>query len=128
VRTRYVSGALSAVAVAVVAVLLFGSVSAAHAAPTSDRDQAVRKAQEYLQYQAFSLKGLASQLKFEGFSASDAAYGASHCGANWWKEAAAKAKDYLHMQAFSRSGLVAQLIFEGFTSAQALYGARAAGL
>jgi Host cell surface-exposed lipoprotein len=129
VRTRCVNGALTALAaVGVLTVLLFGSVPAAHAAPTTGRDQAVRKAHEYLQYGAFSLKGLVSQLKFEGFSTSDASYGASHSGANWWKEAAAKAKEYLHMQAFSRSGLVAQLKFDGFTSAQALYGARAAGL
>jgi hypothetical protein len=128
-HTRFATGALGALAVAgVLAVLLFGSVPTAHAASNSGRDQAVRKAHEYLRYEAFSLKGLVSQLKFEGFSTSDATYGASHSGANWWKEAAAKAKEYLHTQAFSRSGLVAQLKFEGFTSAQALYGARAVGL
>jgi hypothetical protein len=99
-----------------------------HDSSVISRAQAVRKAHEYLQFQAFSFKGLVSQLKFEGFSTSDATHGASHSGANWWKQAAAKAKEYLQMQAFSRSGLVAQLKFEGFTPAQALYGARAAGL
>jgi hypothetical protein len=119
---------LSALAAAgLVTVLLLATVPAAQASPGS-RAQAVRKAHEYLQFQSFSLKGLAAQLKFEGFSMSDATYGATHSGANWWKQAAAKAKEYLKMQAFSRSGLVAQLKFEGFTSAQALYGARAVGL
>lgn len=107
--------------------MLLVSVPAASAS-TGSRAQAVRKAHEYLQFEAFSLKGLAGQLKFEGFSTSDATYGATHSGANWLKEAAAKAKEYLKMEAFSRSGLVAQLEFEGFTSAQSLYGARAAGL
>jgi hypothetical protein len=92
------------------------------------RAQAVRKAHEYLRFQAFSLKGLAAQLKYEGFSTSDAIYGASHSGANWWKQAAAKAKEYLKYQAFSRSGLISQLKYEGFTTAQALYGVRATGL
>jgi hypothetical protein len=120
---------LTALAAAgVFTVLLIGSVAPAYAAPTSGRDQAVRKAHEYLQVGAFSLRGLVSQLKFEGFSASDATYGASHSGANWLNEAAAKAKEYLSISAFSRSGLVAQLKFDGFTSTQALYGARAAGL
>jgi hypothetical protein len=67
-------------------------------------------------------------LKYEGFSTSDATYGASHAGANWWKEAAAKAKEYLKLEAFSRSGLIGQLRYDGFTYAQALYGVRRVGL
>jgi hypothetical protein len=106
---------------------LFGSLTAAQATPIS-RANAVRKAHEYLQFEAFSLKGLASQLKYEGFSTSDANYGASHSGANWMKQAVRKAKEYLHMQAFSRSSMIAQLKYEGFTPAQALHGALAVGL
>jgi hypothetical protein len=116
-----------ALAAGLLTALPFGAVTAAHASPAS-RAQAVRKAQEYLQFESFSFKSLVAQLKFEGFSTSDATYGVSHSGANWWKEAAAKAKDYLKMEAFSRSGLIAQLEFEGFTPSQALYGVRAAGL
>ena len=104
-----------------------GSVTAAHATPVS-RANAVRDAKEYLQSQAFSLKGLVSQVKYDGFSTSDATYGASHSGANWIKEAGADAKEYLQSQAFSGSGMVAQLEYDGFTASQALYGARAAGL
>ena len=80
---------------------LFGSVTAAHATPVS-RANAVAKAHEYLQSEAFSFKGLVGQLKYEGFSTSDATYGVSHSGANWTKEAAAKAKEYLQSEAFSR--------------------------
>src|SRR4051812_2387984 len=106
---------------------LFASVTPAHATPVS-RANAVRSAKSYLQFQAFSFKGLVDQLKFEKFSTGDATYGASHSGANWMKQAARAAKSYLRHQAFSRAGLVDQLKFEGFTPRQALYGARAAGL
>ena len=107
--------------------VLFGSVTPAHATPIS-RANALRSAKQYLQYQAFSYKGLVSQLKYEKYSTSDATYGASHSGANWTKQADKAAKAYLKYQAFSRSGLVDQLKYEGFTPSQALYGARAAGL
>lgn len=107
-----------------------GAVTAAHATPTSGitRANAVRMAKDYLRSQAFSLKGLARQLKFEGFSKSDAMYGASHSGANWMKQAVRMAKDYLRSEPFSFSGLVNQLQFEGFTHAQAVHGAHGAGL
>lgn len=114
--------------------LVLGSAAAVSASSTavhrthSDRQQAVRKAKEYLSFEAFSLKGLTSQLRFDGFSKSDARYGASHAGANWFKEAAKKAKEYLKIEAFSYNGMVKQLEFDGFTRAQARYGARAAGL
>jgi hypothetical protein len=117
----------TAIAAGLAALLLCACVPAAQANPIS-RAQAVRKAHDYLDYQAFSLKGLIAQLKYEGFSTSDATYGATHVRANWFKEAAAKAKDYLKFQAFSRSGLISQLEYEGFTPAQAAYGARAVGL
>jgi hypothetical protein len=134
-RTLRTKGALTALAAAgVLTALLFGSVTAAQARPISahgtpiSRANAVRSAKEYLRFQAFSLKGLVRQLKYEGFSTSDATYGASTSGANWMKQAVRSAKQYLRLQAFSRSGMVAQLKYEGFTSAQALHGAIAVGL
>ena len=131
-RTLRMNGVLSALAATVVlTVPLLGSVTAAQAAPSTSRGQraqAVRMAKDYLTAQAFSFKGLISQLKYEGFSTTTATYGASNCGANWFKQAARMAKDYLRSQPFSRSGLIAQLRYEKFTYAQALYGARAAGL
>jgi Host cell surface-exposed lipoprotein len=109
--------------------LLFGpvTVTAAHATHIS-RAQAVRTAKEYLRSQAFSLRGLVSQLKYEGFSRRDARYGARHSGANWMKQAVRAAKEYLRSQPFSRRGLVEQLEYDGFTHPQARHGARAAGL
>ena len=82
----------------------------------------------YLQNEAFSRTGLIKQLEFEGYSASDSAYGVDSQNADWSKEAAASAKNYLSNEAFSHSGLVAQLKYEGFTTAQAEYGVSVAGL
>jgi Host cell surface-exposed lipoprotein len=111
--------------VAVAACAVFAG--AAIATPVS-RSNAVRTAHEYLQTEAFSYKSLYQQLKFEGYSNSDAAYAVSHSGADWYKEAAKDAREYLQTDAFSRSGLIGQLEFEGFTPAQAAYGARTVGL
>ena len=113
--------------VVVVALVLAIVAPAASASPIS-RAQAVLKAKEYLSVSAFSYKGLIGQLKFEGFSTSDSAYGASHAGANWNKQAAKKAREYLHVMAFSHSGLLQQLEFDGFTPSQAAYGVHAVGL
>ena len=116
-----------ALAAAVVTVLLAGAVTAAHATPIS-RANAVRVAKDYLQTQGFSFGGLVDQLKFEGFSRSDARYGAGHAGANWFRQAVRVARDYLQTQGFSFSGMVSQLEFEKFTHRQAVYGAHAVGL
>ena len=114
-------------AAGVLTALLFGSVTVAQASPIS-RANAVLQGKNYLQFEAFSFKGLVEQLKYEGYSTSDATYAASHSGANWMKEAVAKAREYLKLQPFSRIGLVEQLKYEGFTPSQALYGVRAVGL
>jgi hypothetical protein len=128
VRTRQANRAVIALAAAgVLTALLFGSVTAAQATPIS-RANAVRAAKEYLQSQGFSFKGLVSQLRYEGYSRSDARYGASHAGANWFKQAVRVARDYLRSEAFSRKGLIEQLEYEGFTPAQARYAARRVGL
>ncbi|HEX2703439.1 MAG TPA: Ltp family lipoprotein [Solirubrobacteraceae bacterium] len=60
-------------------------------------------------------------------SSSDARYGATHCGANWNKEAVESAREYLKTQAFSLKGLVSQLKYGGFTSSQAEYGVARSG-
>jgi hypothetical protein len=116
-----------ALAAVVLTALLVGTVTPAQATPIS-RANAVRSAKEYLHLQAFSQNGMVKQLKCEGFSTSDATYGASHSGADWMKQAVRSAKEYQRLQAFSRRGMVDQLKFEGFTPAQALHGARGAGL
>jgi Host cell surface-exposed lipoprotein len=96
--------------------------------PTVSQQNAVRSAQDYLQTQAFSQKGLIGQLKYEGFSTADATYAVSAFYVNWSDQAAKDAKDYLQSQAFSRSGLIGQLEYDGFTAAQATFGVNKVGL
>lgn len=84
---------------------------------------ALRQAMQYISYTAFSHDGLVEQLKYEGYTDSEALYGADNCGADWNEQALSKAQDYLSMTAFSYSGLVEQLEYENFTNEQAVYGA-----
>jgi hypothetical protein len=84
----------------------------AGAGATNGDKEALAAAKEYLSTQAFSLRGLISQLDspYGGqFTVAQATYGAVHSGANWNKEALAAAKEYLSTQAFSLRGLISQL-------------------
>ena len=62
------------------------------------------------------------QLEYEGYSHTEAVYGADNCGADWNEQAAKSAANYLDYTSFSRSGLIEQLEYEGFTHSQAVYG------
>ena len=72
---------------------------------------------------AFSYSGLIEQLKYEGYSDSEAKYAADHCGADWKEQAVKAAKQYLDIMSFSRQSLIEQLEFEGYTYDQASYAA-----
>ena len=89
---------------------------------TSGMKNALRSAQSYLSFTAFSYSGLIKQLEFEGYTLAEATYAADHCGADWDEQAYKSAQNYLSFMAFSRSGLIDQLEFEGFTHEQAVYG------
>lgn len=95
---------------------------------TVSQEQAIGKAQDYLDYTAFSKSGLVDQLVYEGFSKKDAQFAADHLDVDWMEQAALKAKEYLDYTSFSRKGLIAQLMYEGFTRKQAEHGAKAVGL
>lgn len=108
------------------------SSSGAYSAPdstavTMGEKNALAKAKDYLSIMPFSYSGLVEQLEFEGYTTSEAIYGADNCGADWNEQAAKKARDYLDIMSFSRQGLIDQLEFEGFTDAQAEYGVTAVG-
>lgn len=113
--------------------LILGAVSeptetqAATDNPTLGEKNALDKACDYLDYSAFSYKGLIEQLEYEGFSHEEAVYGASNCGADWNEQAVLKAQQYLEYSSFSRSSLIDQLEYEGFTTKQAEYGAKQVG-
>jgi len=96
----------------------------------ASQQSAVRKAQEYLDTEAFSRLGLINQLvNFEHFSTDDATYAVDSLNVDWNQQAAKKAKEYLDMEGFSHDGLITQLVsFEKFTPAQAAYGVNAVGL
>ena len=95
---------------------------------TVSQQNALRTAEGYLDYSAFSYSGLIGQLEFEGFTTEDATWGTDKVGADWNEQAAKTAKDYLAYSSFSHSGLVDQLVFEGFTPEQAAYGVGQTGL
>lgn len=89
---------------------------------TTKEIEAISCAISYLNVIAFSRESLIGQLEYEGYSHSEAVYGADHCGADWHEQAALKAADYLDVMAFSKQGLIDQLEYEGFTYEQAVYG------
>lgn len=90
---------------------------------TSGQRNALKSAESYLRFSAFSYTGLIEQLEYEGFSNEDATYAADHCGADWKEQAVKCAESYLKYSSFSKSGLIDQLEYEGFTHEQAEYGA-----
>lgn len=89
---------------------------------TLGESNALKHALQYLSYSAFSHDGLVEQLKYEGYTDSEAVYGADNCGADWNEQALSKAQNYLSMAAFSYSGLIEQLEYEKFSNDQAVYG------
>lgn len=95
---------------------------------TVSQENAVRSAQSYLDYSAFSRTGLIEQLEYEEFSTSDATFAVDSLQVNWNEQAAKAAADYLEYSAFSRQGLIDQLIYEGYTQKQAEYGVNTTGL
>lgn len=95
---------------------------------TVSQQNAVKAAQQYLNYTAFSHDGLVAQLEYGQFSQADATYGADNSGADWNAEAVKAAQQYMAYSAFSRGSLIAQLEYAKFTEAQAEYGANAVGL
>ncbi len=96
--------------------------------PTVSQKNAVRKAEQYLRYGAFSRKGLIDQLEYEKYPHEDAEYAVDHIVVDWNEQAVKKAESYLRYSAFSREGLIDQLLFEGYTYEQAVYGVEQNGL
>lgn len=92
-------------------------------AMTNEQRNALRKAEDYLDYSPFSHDGLIHQLEYEGYSTEDATFAADNCGADWNEQALMDAKDYLDYSAFSYKGLIRQLEYEKYTTEQATYGA-----
>jgi len=104
---------------------------------TLGQQNAIRSAQSYLDFTAFSRAGLFEQLTSEygeGFEAADAEFAIAHLEQNglvdWNAEAAESAQSYLDFTSFSRQGLYDQLTSEygeQFTPEQAQYALTAVG-
>jgi len=88
---------------------------------TSSQRKATALAKEYIFYRPFSRKSLIYQMKFEGFTASDAAYAVDHLTVNWNTQAYKRAQWWLEYRSFSQSALFGQLMFDGFTPDQAQF-------
>jgi hypothetical protein len=95
---------------------------------TVSQMNAIESAQSYLDYAAFSRKGLIEQLEFEDYSTADATFAVDYVDPDWNEQAAKSAADYLDYSSFSRQGLIDQLVYEGYTQKQAAYGVSQAGL
>lgn len=95
---------------------------------TASQRNAVRAAEQYLDYSSFSREGLIDQLVFEDYSFDDASFAVDSISPDWNEQAAESAQSYLDYSAFSRQGLIDQLVFEGFTLEQAQYGVDTVGI
>ena len=94
---------------------------------TLSQENAIDKAQSYLDFSAFSRQGLIDQLVFEDFAVEDATFAVDTIAVDWNEQAAKKAQSYLDFSSFSRQGLIDQLTFEGFSAEQAEYGVTRVG-
>ncbi|WP_205710837.1 Ltp family lipoprotein [Isoptericola sp. BMS4] len=92
-----------------------------------ERRRARARAQEHLDYAAFSRSGLVDQLEFEGFTREVARHAVDSLDVEWTTQAVRAAMNYREFESYSRRGVVTQLVFEGYTRTQAEHGADAAG-
>ncbi|WP_268988595.1 Ltp family lipoprotein [Rhodococcoides fascians] len=106
------------------------TTEAAPAAPSMSAAQrnAVRSAEDYLDFSSFSRQGLIDQLEFEDYSTSDATFAVDYIAPDWYEQAAGSAESYLDFTSFSRQGLIDQLVFEGFSYDEAQFGVDSVGL
>lgn len=93
---------------------------------TVDQENAIETAWDYLDFMAFSRKGLIDQLIYEDFSRKDAKFAVDYIDVDWREQAYLSGLEYLDSGSFSRKGLIDQLIYEGFSKADATHGADAA--
>ena len=109
-------------------------VSAPPPSLTFVQQQAVRVAQDYLEFMGFSRQGLIDQLSSpygEQYKVKDATIAVDSMNVDWYAQAARVAQEYLDLMGFSCQGMIDQLSSpygEQFTVKQATYGAQQVGL
>jgi colicin import membrane protein len=99
-----------------------------HQSRGGSQQNAIRTAQEYLDYTGFSRLGLIDQLEYEQYSTADATFAVDSLNVDFNAQAAKVAQAYLDYTGFSCQGLIDQLEYEQFTADQATFGARQVGL
>jgi len=101
---------------------------------TVSQQAAIRSAESYLSFMAFSRQGLIDQLSSEygdQFPVEDATFAVDSLNMDWNVQAAKSAQSYLEMMGFSCQGMIDQLSSEygeQFTVEQATFGAQQVGL
>lgn len=103
---------------------------------TTEQENAVRAAENYLDFMPFSKKGLIEQLSSpagDNYPRDVAEFAVAHIESDvdWNEQAVKAAQNYLDLMAFSRSGLIEQLTSDagdGYTREQAEYAADEVGL
>lgn len=69
-----------------------------------ERGTQLKKAQDYLDFTAFSYTGLIDQLEFEGYTYQEALYGVDNCGADWNEQAAKRRRSIWNSWHFPDKG------------------------
>ncbi|WP_010649953.1 Ltp family lipoprotein [Oceanobacillus massiliensis] len=92
------------------------------------QQNAIRQAESYLDYTAFSKSGLIDQLEYEGYPTEEAKFAVENIEVDWREQAVLQAQSYLDYTSFSRSGLIDQLLYEGHSEADATYAVDQVGL
>lgn len=87
----------------------------------SQGENALRNAEQYLDYTAFSKEGLYDQLLFEQYPEDAARYAVESLDVDWKEQAVYAGENYLEYSPFSKEGLYEQLIYEEFTEEEARY-------
>lgn len=82
---------------------------------------ALKAAESYLSYSAFSQSGLKAQLIYEKYPDDAAQYAVDNVKTDWNENALKAAKSYLDYSAFSDDGLREQLAYENYTPEQIEY-------
>lgn len=101
---------------------------------TSEAEQAVRAAESYLEFQAFSKEGLIRQLSSDagdGYPEDVAREAVNSLDVDYNEQAVRSAESYLEFQSFSCDGMIDQLSSDAgdqFTTEQAEYAAAEVGL
>lgn len=101
---------------------------------TKSQENALRSAEQYLDFAPFSKKGLIRQLSSsagDGYPKEDARFAAENVDVDWKEQAVKAAEGYLDFQSFSRDGLIRQLTSDagdGYTQKQAEYAVDKIGL